>query len=1186
MIQQQTQPIEYDPTIQISDMALVEKLGESALVGNWFVFLRSDWLHRSGIDRLLTLTGLTDTTVAAPRSAILFRGKEELALPGATITPTSLPAAQLVSLSSDKALYRAHHDTVRILIASPRQPSATLNVLLRLGSNIYGEYPLALDEFGLYLWSLSDLPEGTYEATIQNIEESLCRFEVAEYRLAPLNAELVDQQLIGETLRYTLDVSAFGQPYSGPIEVELQERDQRVGRRERLTCNREGQCRGVVKLTGAGPYTLNIFAGERTATVVLKGSEQQRRETLVISELGEIRSISLLPLPQSNVCRGIYVARGGSNAEPFVIQRVIGSEAEITPRVEIEQLKAIIVDPASGSSQEREWTALTAGQSIRLPVPAPYGIILLGAFIDGKAWEGWCAVLRPPELQVQCEVPAQAKPGERITIRVKTNQPDRVVPVQVIVKDQRLVAPGDPQTELAASIKRNLSAWREQSSTGAVERQLADYRFYYRPRPFMMRAIATPAAFPMPPQPMPVTAGMPVMQAANGGPSSMALTSDIAAGAGQRDEVGTTGAAATNKQAGAVLANIRMAFPEVIYNTIVHVRGETAIEVKLGDALVRYSVEAFALSSGTLDWQRVETVVNAIQPVYGELSVSPFVAPGDAVLGRLTVGAASGGAIVEVRHNDEHLPLFYENGEEVTPGLPVPSGSVLRFPVRPGEITSLVRDARKGGVDISERYVTEPGRLRHISQRLRLLTPGEQVALERPPMLELKPMYGLERPFQFFLEGAIYYPFGCIEQTSMKILAMFTGYIVNLEHAGVASTYAAAIPAWHKRLRSMALPGGGFCMYPPEEGTSGQVDTHYAPRGVQHLLHLPAPERSGIREQGLLDILEDIAALAKNAAAYYKLAVPPQKIASCHDAYLVMQLSASQNQRDAALAFAREQLREANGQTHVALAAKDAERNLYGSQVAQRQETAFAAATLLAGRQATDVPKAIAATNYLTSQLNEEGRLYSTVDTAACLSLLLGLRESGIITSAGGGRVEINGQPMSLADALAYSEKVETLRCIEGVIAVQVTSEVLEDWNAFNGTIPVEVRLERDGRGQKRLRVGDALELIISVPRYEPGLIAHVCLPDALARITGGGQVKRFSLDFSEKKTLRVPLAAISATTMPELKSAASEAALRHWFGVKDRKKAGVQHWAVIVRNMYKEEQIGNPGRLAVEVED
>ena len=56
----------------------------------------------------------------------------------------------------------------------------------------------------------------------------------------------------------------------------------------------------VVKLSGKGPFTLNVFAGERTATVALKGAEQERRETLVISELGEARVLSLLPLPQAN----------------------------------------------------------------------------------------------------------------------------------------------------------------------------------------------------------------------------------------------------------------------------------------------------------------------------------------------------------------------------------------------------------------------------------------------------------------------------------------------------------------------------------------------------------------------------------------------------------------------------------------------------------------------------------------------------------------------------------------------------------------------------------------------------------------------------------------------------------------------------------------------------------------------
>ena len=143
-------------------------------------------------------------------------------------------------------------------------------------------------------------------------------------------------------------------------------------------------------------------------------------------------------------------------------------------------------------------------------------------------------------------------------------------------------------------------------------------------------------------------------------------------------------------------------------------------------------------------------------------------------MGRLDVGAASGGAIVEVRHDGEVLPLFYDNGEVVTPGLPIPSGSVLRFPVRPGAITASVRDARKRGIDVSERYVTEPGKLRHIVRRLHLLTPGEAVAFGGAASPGDFADAGLEKPFQFFVEGAVKYPFGCIEQTSTKLLSMVT----------------------------------------------------------------------------------------------------------------------------------------------------------------------------------------------------------------------------------------------------------------------------------------------------------------------------------------------------------------------------------------------------------------------------
>jgi hypothetical protein len=154
---------------------------------------------------------------------------------------------------------------------------------------------------------------------------------------------------------------------------------------------------------------------------------------------------------------------------------------------------------------------------------------------------------------------------------------------------------------------------------------------------------------------------------------------------------------------------------------------------------------------------------------------------------------------------------------------------------------------------------------------------------------------------------------------------------------------------------------------------------------------------------------------------------------------------------------------------------------------------------------------------------------------------------------------------------------------------VQITSEVIENWSTWKGQLSVEVRLERKGQVQQRFHVGDELDLVIRVPHYEPGLIAHVCLPDALARLVGGAQVKRFSLDFCEKDTLRIPLAAVSSTHLPRGSGAGGHSdvlrELLHWLRVDEsRKAAHVQHWAVIVRNMFKEEQVGNPGLLEVEV--
>jgi hypothetical protein len=131
---------------------------------------------------------------------------------------------------------------------------------------------------------------------------------------------------------------------------------------------------------------------------------------------------------------------------------------------------------------------------------------------------------------------------------------------------------------------------------------------------------------------------------------------------------------------------------------------------------------------------------------------------------------------------------------------------------------------------------------------------------------------------------------------------------------------------------------------------------------------------------------------------------------------------------------------------------------------------------------------------------------------------------------------------------------------VAGSALVELTTELTEDWNSFKDTVPVSVELVRRGRGEKPLRLGDTLELVVKLKEYGPGLLVHVCLPPALSSMEGGGEVKKFSQDFAGRTELRLPLRASGSTL------------------------AGGEHWAVLVRNMFDQEQAGTPGLLLAQV--
>ncbi len=48
----------YDSSITFSHAPITQQWGDTILLGNWFVFLKTDWLARSGLEALLALSGI------------------------------------------------------------------------------------------------------------------------------------------------------------------------------------------------------------------------------------------------------------------------------------------------------------------------------------------------------------------------------------------------------------------------------------------------------------------------------------------------------------------------------------------------------------------------------------------------------------------------------------------------------------------------------------------------------------------------------------------------------------------------------------------------------------------------------------------------------------------------------------------------------------------------------------------------------------------------------------------------------------------------------------------------------------------------------------------------------------------------------------------------------------------------
>jgi hypothetical protein len=806
------------------------------------------------------------------------------------------------------------------------------------------------------------------------------------------------------------------------------------------------------------------------------------------------------------------------------------------------------------------------GRVIEIDVPGPMALVAIGAWIEGAAWEGWATVITRATIAPRVTVPAAIEPGGDAVIVVETGRAADDASVYVVIKDARLLSPDTPASRLAGGLKAFAEAAGKVLVVGAPTETLAQKIPAPRPAPPPMMAYASRGggmpsfgAVPMlgaPPTAARAVAAAPMLFASpppQGAPPQVdALRAPAAphapsfAAAPRPGAPAPLAAPSPYRAAAAPPPPPSLDEPEVLFAGLVPTHGGRAmVSVHLGGDFADYLVEAFVIAG--VDWAPIEARFRAQKEVFVSLDVPAFVDPRDGAMGRVHVGARGEGARVRVTCDGVVVPLLLE-GKPHDSSAPIAGGRVeLAFVVSPGRWEAVIEDA-SGARDAASKDVEMPGKIRRIARAVRFLQPGES-ATRDADVVGLRVLQGLDKPFRALVDATADYGHACCEQTAAKMLAASAMYALA-ESPAQREKAEAILVAGVRREATMWLPGKGFKMYPE---SSPEPNDYWGKLAARHLWsvgllrNLRGPGAPG---HALAKALDEALKMAADATRAYGLAWPPTTPRTCEEAY-------------ATICFGPESAR-ASAITTVKHLAGSGPVRVGGGAVGMRAESAYAAAALLRAGGASSLGLALSLANTVIGSLGENGRLYSTVDSVAAIALMVELRAANIV--GGVGVAEIDGAPVGMREAVDHVGAIGEVRAIEGVIAVEVARVVEEDWSKFNAKLPLRVAIEKSGGPTRRVEALAAVDLVVKIETgYVPGDLCWVCLPDALSRVIGGGQVKRFSVDFRGKNEIRIPLAATGLTVNRE--------------GVE-----APAHFAVCVRNMFEEERGGNPGPMEVTV--
>ncbi len=324
--------------LTVTDVQAAQANSDKIIIGKSFAFVPSEIFDNPGN--------------SGPRKfhIVPLLGPTPVQLPGVEIKPLPLDIT-LRSLTCDKSVYRADRDQVNLFVLSPTASVVPLNVEIRGNGAVLSRHQVQSGPHGEAQLKLKNLPVGEYEAAFAGETDAKCNFSVAEYRLVPLVATLVNRVAEKDgRLSVKLSLDTYGKPVTGEVRIDVLDG---ANRQDSVIAQAlDGHCSFLIELKGAGPHALSVQLlsdSAKTASVPLTGSRTTERSLTVFCPLGTQTIGSMLPSATSREVRGLYLEDGSSLTSLVSLDRVDTDCARLQVHAPIETLQVVVIDPTAMS---------------------------------------------------------------------------------------------------------------------------------------------------------------------------------------------------------------------------------------------------------------------------------------------------------------------------------------------------------------------------------------------------------------------------------------------------------------------------------------------------------------------------------------------------------------------------------------------------------------------------------------------------------------------------------------------------------------------------------------------------------------------------------------------------------------------------------------------------------------------